>query len=70
MYNVSFALETFENIYPIFPFSILLDSNFFIVQCLSVPFEEKIDPDNIPYSPKICIEMNMTKVFSHRLFKT
>ena len=70
MYYVSFYLETFENIYPIFPFSILLDTNFFIIQCLSVPFGEKIDPDNIPYSPKICIEMNMTKVFSQRLFKT
>ena len=73
---ISFYMEFFsdyfhfkEYIFPVYPFSIYARENSYVIQCLNIPFEDKLNLSALPYSPKICLEMNMTKLFHKRLFK-
>ena len=65
----SYFYNVTEFIYPIYPITFYLGENSYSIQCLSIPFEEELDLSALHYSPKICLEMNMTKLFYKSLFK-
>ena len=65
----SYFYNVTEFIYPIYPITFYLGENSYSIQCLSIPFEEELDLSALHYSPKICLEMNMTKLFHKGLFK-
>ena len=67
---LSFFYETDGYMFPIFPTSLFFGNKFPNIICLSIPFEHKINSSDFFYTPKICIEMNLTKMFSKANFKT
>ena len=40
-----------------------------MIQCLTIPFEESLDPYDLSNGPKMCVEINMSKIFYKSSFK-
>ena len=59
-----------DYIYPMFPFPFFEEDKYYETECLSVPFEEPLVYEDYSYAPKICMELNMTKVFSRGFFES
>ena len=59
------------NLFITFPLSIYYAENYYVIICLTIPFEEKLNlnSNDTYFSPKICLELNMTKIFNKRLFE-
>ena len=70
MESSSFIHDSDGYIQPIFPTSVFQGKDILNVLCLSIPFEEKIDSSDFYYVPKICMELNMTKMLSKGLFQS
>ena len=68
--NINGAYRHLVTTFPI-PFPIFISENSYIIQCLTIPFEEKLnlDSNDFIYRPKICIELNITKIFNKKLFE-
>ena len=57
-------------IFPVFPFPRLEEDKYIEVECLSIPFEEPLSFGYYSFSPKICMELNITKMFLNGFFES
>ena len=67
--NTSTALEVWDYNYPLFPLSTFYKGSYYMIQCLTIPLDESLDPGDLSLGPKMCAEINMTKLFFNRMFK-
>ena len=72
MFAWTFDFDYFyeDYIFPIFPYPILEEDKYYDIECLSIPFEEPLVFGEYSFAPKICMEFNMTKVFSKGFFES
>ena len=68
-YEISTALEVWDYNYPLFPLSTFYKGSYYMIQCLTIPLDESLDPGDLSLGPKMCAEINMTKLFFNRMFK-
>ena len=59
-----------DYIYPIFPFPTIEENQYIEIECISIPFNEPLVYLDYSFSPKICMEINLTKVFSKGFFES
>ena len=60
-----------DYIYPIFPFPTIEEAQYYEIECLSIPsFNEPLFYLDYSFAPKICMEINLTKVFSKGFFES
>ena len=67
--DTSTNLEVWEYNYPLFPLSVYFKQCYYMIQCLTIPLVESLDPYDLSFGPKMCVEINMTKLFFNRMFK-
>ena len=70
MFIKSYNYEGEDYIFPIFPFPYLNENIYYDMECLSIPFEEPLVYFDYAFSPKICMELNMSKVLSEGFFES
>ena len=69
MFLFSLDNEIEDYIFPFFPLPFLEEDIYYDMACLSIPFEEAFY-GYYTFSPKICMELNITKVLSKGFFQS
>ena len=70
MNYIAYYYDAAEYIFPLFPYTISLGEYLYFVLCISIPLDEKLNSDDLHYSPKICVELNTTKIFQKGFFQS
>ena len=70
LFVICYYYDVYEYIFPVFPFTIYLEECLYFVECISIPFDEELDENDLSDSPKLCVELNMTKIFQKGFYQS
>ena len=56
-------------IFPVIPFTYLDYEMVTVILCLNIPFEQKLNLNDLSNNPLMCMEINGTQIFSDKLFR-